>query len=417
MTRKTVPPPLRKYLPSLLILLALPLAGCGLFDRGGTSQPEEMPMSVEEALETTPFDSRPTVLEEMGPPDAFTIQFKELEGQIVRWESWSYFDFTTQFDFIDGELIWTIDLEPVPDGSIYAHWFDPLEFQAGMSQAEVEALFPDQDFLEIPLDAIDLEGGIALAGGQILLGFDLDQLVYVETVILSPDPDGEQLADSLDEGPQMAPTSQAAQEPTLEPSPQPSPEPTIAEPFRFEDDFESDTALAIQMFADEYMEYGNIDGSGVLTTHFPGGILPAYYSSPVLDNFILEVEIRPLSFAEGAKAGIMFRAENPASGADYYYMLSIMPASQQLWFEVWQGGNWAESKSLAIPEDLIPQYGIYQLMIDCNGNTIKVYLRDKLAGEFSSSLISDPGYFGLTIISSEDPETVLFDNLVISEQP
>ena len=141
MTRHSSSLPSVPYLSLILILINLLLVGCGLFEP--FSPPAEPAMSVEEALEIEPLDSRPTVMEEMGPPDAFTIQFKELEGEIVRWETWSYFDFTTQFDFIDGELIWTIDIEPVPDGSIYAHFYDPLELQEGMSQADVQALYPD----------------------------------------------------------------------------------------------------------------------------------------------------------------------------------------------------------------------------------------------------------------------------------
>ena len=414
MTHPTVSPPLRRLFPLFLIIFLLLTPGCGLL--GGTQEPEptESGMTLEEALQTTPLDGRPTVLEELGPPDAFTIQFKELEGQIVRWESWSYFDFTTQFDFIDGELIWRIDIEPVPDGSFYAHFYDPLELQAGMSQAEVEALFPEIDFWEIPLDALDMEDGIALAGEQIFLGFYQDELVYVETVILSPSEDGK-LLDFAESSPteEIQPTQS---EPTPEPQPLPT-ETAVIDPILLQDYFESDTAQAIPLFGEAFMEYGNIDGVGALTTHFPGGILLAYYSQPVRDDFILEVEIQPLSFAEDAKAGILFRSENPVGGADYYNLITIKPSSQQIWLEVWKGGVWAVQESRDIPPDLIPQYGVYKLKIDCQGQDIKVYLRDKVAAEFSSDLILDPGHFGFSIISSQDPETVLFDKLVITEHP
>ena len=188
MTNKTAPPSLRKFFPLFLIIILIPLLGCNLLNRMGSGSSDSEAMSVEEALAVTPLDSRPTMIEEMGPPDAFTLTFQELEGQIVRWESWSYFDLTAQFDFIDGELLWSVELEPVEDGSFYAHWYDPLEFQAGMSLAEVTALFPEQEFQEIDLSALDVDSSLALAGEQILLGFTDDQLVYVETVILSPDP-------------------------------------------------------------------------------------------------------------------------------------------------------------------------------------------------------------------------------------
>lgn len=195
MTHKTVPPPVRKFLPLFMILISLPLLACNLLNLLGSRGSGSEEMSLEEALEVAPVDSRPTVLEEMGPPDAFTVKFQELEGQTVRWETWSYFDFVTLFEFIDGELLWTIELEQVPDGSLYAHFYDPADFQAGLSPGEVKNLLSDQELLEIDLDALDLEDGLALAGDQILFGFDDNQLVYVETFILSPDPDGKPLGD------------------------------------------------------------------------------------------------------------------------------------------------------------------------------------------------------------------------------
>ncbi len=401
MTHTTISPPLRRFLPYLLILILIPLLGCNLLNRlTGESEPmeEELPMSVEEALEAEPLDSRPTVLEEMGPPDAFTITFSELEGQPVRWESWSYFDLDAQLDFIDGELLWAVNLEPIADGSFFAHWYDPLAFRAGMSPAEVSALLPDVLLTEIDTSALEIEGSLALAGEQILFGFDSDRLVYVETFILSPDPDGEPLP--------------AAAAQTSEADPEDGGDPIV-----FEDDFESDQPQAVQLFTDVSMEFGNIDGKGALTTHYPQGLMPAYYDSPVLADFILEVEIQPLSLAQGAKAGILFRGDNPVDGVDYYYLLSIQPSDQQLVFEAWHGGKWVQIGSAAIPADLVPKFGVYKLKLDCQGSSIRVYLGGSLAAEFSSDLIPDPGSIALTLLSSRDPDTVLFDNLLITSSP
>lgn len=407
MTHKTAPSP--RIFP-IILLIALLITACS---------PKAAPdsMSLEEALSVQPDDGRPTVLEEMGPPDAFTIEFQELEGQVVRWETWSYFDFNTQFDFIDGELLWTVELEEVEDGSIYAHWYHPLDFQAGMSQAEVESLLLDQELLEVDLGALDLEGGLLLAGDQILLGFQDDQLAYVETVILSPDPDGEPLAELPDPQPELEPTQEPTIDPTPEPTLAPTPQPTAVQRVSFEDDFEGEDPLAIPLFGESVMEYGVIDGEGVLTSHFPGGILLVYYPQPELKDFILEVEIRPLGFAEGSSVGILFRSEYPDGGADYYQMIAVLPIEGQIAFRTWQGGEWAQVELQPIPEDLLPAYGIYQLKIDCQGDQIQVFLGDELAAEFTSSLILEPGYFGLAITSARDPETVAFDNLIITDHP
>jgi len=404
-TPKPAPPPVRKFLPYFLILISIPLLGCSLFNRLGDLVSSSDSMSLEEAFEVTPVDSRPTVMEEMGPPDAFTITFQELEGQLVRWESWSYFDFTTQFDFIDGELLWTIDLEEVPDGSIYAHWYDPLEFQAGMSQGEVESLLANPDLLEVDLASLDLEGSIALAGDQILLGFDNDQLVYVETVILSPDPDGKPLGDLGSRTDQEDQSTEIALVPDN------------SDLVLFEDDFEGDPALAKPMLDSSFMEYGNIDGVGILTTHVVQGTMVAYYQEPVLKDFILEVEILTLEFVQGAKAGVMFRSETPTIESEYYYIISVTPSDQQIWLQGYYGGEWAVWEFQNFPEDLIPEYGIFNMKIDCQDDTIRVYLNDQLAAEFTNSLIQGPGNFGLVIVSPSIPETVAFNNLVITQHP
>ena len=49
---------------------------------------------------------------------------------------------------------------------IYAHFYEPEQFSAGMSAADVNYLLSDQDLLEIDLEALDLEGSLALAGDQ-----------------------------------------------------------------------------------------------------------------------------------------------------------------------------------------------------------------------------------------------------------
>ena len=148
---------------------------------------DEVGVSLEQALSAESEDRRPKLLELMGPPDAFTLEWQELNGRSIRWEEWSYFDFESRFDFVDGDLLWTLDIPPVADGSIYAHVFDPLAFQAGMSTAEVKAMFPVLPFVEIPLQEADIPAGLLLATDQLLLGFNDDQLVFVQTFVLSPD--------------------------------------------------------------------------------------------------------------------------------------------------------------------------------------------------------------------------------------
>jgi len=147
----------------------------------------EVGISLDEVMAVPSVDERPDTLELLGAPDAFTLQWQELQGQIVRWEEWSYFDFESRFDFADGVLLWTLDIDPAPSGSIYAHLFNPLEFEFGMTMAEVQLMLPDIAMTEIALDEAEIPGGVLFAGDQILLGFDEDGLVYVQTFILEPE--------------------------------------------------------------------------------------------------------------------------------------------------------------------------------------------------------------------------------------
>lgn len=147
---------------------------------------EEAGVSLEEALATASEDRRPQIMELMGPPDTFRLEWQEIEGQVIRWEEWSYYDYQARFDFVDGELLWTVDLEPAPDGTVYAHIFDPLEFEVYMSPANVRALLPELAFEELSLVDVDIPEGMFLAADQILLGFDDERLVYVQTFMLAP---------------------------------------------------------------------------------------------------------------------------------------------------------------------------------------------------------------------------------------
>jgi len=144
----------------------------------------EAEMSLEEALQVVPQDSRPEVLRLMGPPDSFTLQWQELEGQLVRWEEWSYLDAAARFDFIDGELVWTGDLDPALDGALLAHAYNPLDFDPAMTIDDVQSMLTDQSLEEASLAEADIPTGVVLAGDQILLGFDDDRLVYVQTFAL-----------------------------------------------------------------------------------------------------------------------------------------------------------------------------------------------------------------------------------------
>lgn len=148
---------------------------------------EETGMSLEEALSMPVEDHRERMLELMGPPDTFRLIFQELVGSLVRREEWSYYDLGARFDFVDGQLIWSVDLEPVPEVAVYAHFYDPRDFNAYMSTAEAREVLADQELAEMDLTDGDIPGGLMLGADQLMLGFDQDRLVYAESFYLVPE--------------------------------------------------------------------------------------------------------------------------------------------------------------------------------------------------------------------------------------
>ncbi|MGA2111783.1 MAG: hypothetical protein ABSG98_06500 [Anaerolineales bacterium] len=175
----------------LLLAIVLISLACNLPTALGLKMPGSAtatpPMSLQEALAVPPRDDRPEILKQMGYPDAFRIIFEDLGSQTVRREEWSYFDEQTRFDFIDGTLVDTARIVPTPNGTIFASYYDPSAFQAYMTLGQVQALFPDQKLLQVDAAQAGVSGGLVVAGNQILMGFDQGQLVYVETLVLTPE--------------------------------------------------------------------------------------------------------------------------------------------------------------------------------------------------------------------------------------
>ena len=111
----------------------------------------------------------------------------QVDGQAVRFESWMYHEVATQIDFADGEILWSVDLDALPDGSIYPLDYEPGMFELLSSPAEVRDDLPDVRLERVRLNDEAIPGAFFLAGEQLLLGFVDRQLVYVETFVLEPD--------------------------------------------------------------------------------------------------------------------------------------------------------------------------------------------------------------------------------------
>lgn len=165
-----------------------------------SSEPAFNSVDLDEAIAAseTFVDDRTAVLERLGAPDSFQITLDEVEGILVRFESWSYHDLGTRIDFVDGAVAWNIEIDNLPDGSLLPIWYSPSDFELLMAFGEAQAVATDLSPADQTPTTIDLSGGgedyegtALMAGDQIALGFVDDALVYVETFALAPDVGGE----------------------------------------------------------------------------------------------------------------------------------------------------------------------------------------------------------------------------------
>jgi hypothetical protein len=140
------------------------------------------------ALAAPTVDERPDILVSFGPPDEFEISIVQVEGGQVRMETWRYYGYGTRIDFVDGEIVWTIDLEPGPEQSIFPAWYDPTAFETGMTVEKAQEVLiaaspagfiPEE--IDLSEGGEDLAGGVMLVGDQIMLAFDQGALVSAET--------------------------------------------------------------------------------------------------------------------------------------------------------------------------------------------------------------------------------------------
>ena len=178
----------------LLVITLLLLISCNLpFLFSRTSQSNEIE-ELQAALSGEVVDNRQDVYSLLGRPDAFDIAVVEVEGTPVRTESWRYYQYGAQVDFVDGSAIWVSELEPVPEDTIFAAWYNPLDFVDGITgtqaievatAASPARVMPQQIALSDGDD--EMAGGYALIGDQIVIGLYEDQVVYIETIAFMPE--------------------------------------------------------------------------------------------------------------------------------------------------------------------------------------------------------------------------------------
>jgi len=181
-----------------VVLVAALVAGCGGSggdgsggDGSGVDSGDDVvvDVDVDDVAGVDSTDRRGELLAELGGPDAFVITVDEVAGEVSRLESWSYYEADSQVDFLDGEILWDVEIDDVPDGMLLPLNFTPLEFTMLSSVEEVLGDLEDVELesLEGAAAELEVEGAELWVGEQLVLAFVDDALVYVEAFALAAD--------------------------------------------------------------------------------------------------------------------------------------------------------------------------------------------------------------------------------------
>lgn len=159
----------------------------------GAAESVNLDLDLEDVAGFETVDRRGALLGELGGPDAFVVKADEIAGEVSRLESWTYYAAGSQIDLLDGEILWTAEVDDLPNGSWLPLAYTPLEFTLLAGVDDTLAALPGADLRSLPDVAAEFEvaGAEVWAGEQLVLVFVEDALVYVEAFALAPGQPGE----------------------------------------------------------------------------------------------------------------------------------------------------------------------------------------------------------------------------------
>ena len=126
----------------------------------------------------------------LGSPDAFTIAFEAADdGTASRREQWFYYDLSTMFEFVDGDLSWDLPLDAEVDVLVHADRYDPAAFLPDSTWESLAPVVGDPETFEaVELDPEYEVTATIYVGDFLLLAFDEGGLLfYVESSPLTPE--------------------------------------------------------------------------------------------------------------------------------------------------------------------------------------------------------------------------------------
>jgi hypothetical protein len=129
-----------------------------------------------------------SIVAEHGYPDSFTILFYTEEfdpyydGQ-VRDEVWRYYKGATEYDFYNGELMYTVPIADPPESWVELP-YQPDQFTALAGLPTVLAAASITDYYELPVEKELVKDAKLYYAPGLTFGTIKGRLVYVETVMV-----------------------------------------------------------------------------------------------------------------------------------------------------------------------------------------------------------------------------------------
>ena len=173
--------------------------------------------------------------------------------------------------------------------------------------------------------------------------------------------------------------------------------------------FQTPNPITNSLFDSSLMSVRNADGECEFTG-YTKGVLPAMFGRFLLDDFIIDCDMRVASAPAGSAYGLIFRAADVQAGAiNSYYALLLDPNANAVVLACFHQGNWVLNERRALPASLSLRMGMPQVTLEASGSQFRVFVDKQFAAEFSDSTLTE-GRIGLCVL---DEATVFFDNFRI----
>jgi hypothetical protein len=129
------------------------------------------------------------VIRELGWPDTFTLYFDyhpDLKQFLVTFESWNYYNYLSQINFVNGEITSSESTQSFGDLAIGAKRYKPDQFSPNMDLSSIQRMLPDLTPAQFNLPGVYGQQLVAVSGDRILFGFEKGRLKVVSTTLLVP---------------------------------------------------------------------------------------------------------------------------------------------------------------------------------------------------------------------------------------